>query len=55
MAIAGVVFIDMEGFCAVRVEAVTVRGDPRVNPANFRITKFVSGLNYPVSMAQLAV
>ena len=55
MAIAGVVFIALEGFCAVRVEAVTVGGDPPVNPANFRITEFASGLNYPGSMAQLAV
>ena len=25
----------------------TVGGDPSVNPADFRITTFVSGLNYP--------
>ena len=29
-------------------------GDPRVDPADFRVTAFATGLNYPVSMQQLS-
>ena len=32
----------------------TVGGDPSVNPADFRITTFVSGLNYPDAMLTLS-
>ena len=32
----------------------TVGGDPSVNPADFRITTFVSGLNYPGGMLTLS-
>jgi hypothetical protein len=32
---------------------VTVGGDPRVNPAGYRITTFASGLNFPASMTRL--
>jgi glucose/arabinose dehydrogenase len=32
---------------------LVIGGDPRVDPANFRITTFASGLNYPLGMAQL--
>src|SRR5215510_4973614 len=32
----------------------TVGGDPRVNPNDFRITKFASGLNYPNGLARLS-
>jgi hypothetical protein len=32
---------------------VTVGGDPRVNPADYRITTFASGLNFPTSMTRL--
>jgi glucose/arabinose dehydrogenase len=30
-----------------------VGGDPRVNPADFRVTTFASGLNFPTGMQQL--
>ncbi|MCC7262482.1 MAG: hypothetical protein IT369_08175 [Candidatus Latescibacteria bacterium] len=33
---------------------LVIGGDPRVNPADFRITTFASGLNYPVGMVELA-
>src|SRR5919108_4948297 len=32
----------------------TIGGDPRVNPADFRITTFASGLNFPNGLAQLS-
>jgi sugar lactone lactonase YvrE len=32
---------------------LTIGGDPRVNPADFRITTFASGLNFPNGMAIL--
>ena len=32
----------------------TVGGDPSVNPADFRVTTFVSGLNYPHGMTTLS-
>src|SRR5438270_11734280 len=32
----------------------SVGGDPIVNPADFRITTFASGLNYPHAMARLS-
>ena len=34
--------------------APAVGGDPSVNPADFRITTFVSGLNYPHGMMTLS-
>jgi hypothetical protein len=43
--------------CLIRgsVEAqFVVGGDDRVNPDDFEITTFASGLNYPVGMALLA-
>jgi hypothetical protein len=33
---------------------LVIGGDPRVDAADFRITTFASGLNYPLGMAQLA-
>src|SRR6266850_385327 len=32
----------------------TIGGDPRVNPADFRITTFAAGLNYPNGLARLS-
>jgi len=32
----------------------TIGGDPRVNPADFRITTFATGLNYPNGLARLS-
>ena len=32
----------------------TIGGDPRVDPANFRITVFATGLDYPYGMVQLS-
>src|SRR5438477_794499 len=32
----------------------TIGGDPRVNPADFRITTFASGLNFPNGLARLS-
>src|SRR5213080_1851076 len=32
----------------------TIGGDPRVNPNDFRITTFATGLNFPNGLAQLS-
>jgi glucose/arabinose dehydrogenase len=36
------------------VAQFTIGGDPRVNPNDFRITTFASGLNYPNGLARLS-
>src|SRR5918912_2170176 len=36
------------------VAQFTIGGDPRVNPNDFRITTFASGLNFPNGLAQLS-
>ena len=36
------------------VAQFTIGGDPRVNPNDFRITTFASGLNYPNRLARLS-
>ena len=36
------------------VAQFTIGGDPRVNPDDFRITTFASGLNYPNGLARLS-
>lgn len=38
---------------AVGPKPFAIGGDPSVNPANFRITTFATGLNFPHSMQQL--
>ena len=37
-----------------RAQPFAIGGDPSVNPSDFRITTFATGLNYPHSMQQLA-
>jgi len=37
-----------------RPQPFAIGGDPSVNPADFRITTFATGLNYPHSMQQLS-
>lgn len=34
-------------------DPIKVGGDPRVNPADFRVTTFAAGLNFPTGMQQL--
>ena len=54
-ACALILFIFVIGLCSVAsaVAPFSVGGDPSVNPADFRVTTFASGLNSPYGMRQL--
>lgn len=40
--------------CGAAAQPLVVGGDPRVDPADFEITLFASGLDFPLSMQELA-
>ena len=54
VALAVCVSAHVAGTVAPAAAQFTIGGDPRVNPADFRITTFASGLNFPNGLARLS-